>query len=536
MTFLSNAFGFGGLNGDRGSNLWANSAASWLLHMAPRPNRTLMEAAPTEYTLPTTELRQSTNKGKRPQKKGSEDVTVGEIIVSLGVTILLTIVVGIVSQSISIWLHGGPGIKDPDSPASNIIERRVQTILQKRADAAAQEAAQQQQNDKAGRRRSKHQKQGESSVVVKAPRVRCPRLTHYELRVAEQLVDPDDIENDFAHIGGLDKIKEELYSLAILPLLEPRLFAGSALGRPCKGILLYGAPGTGKTLMAKALAKEAAAVFLPLPLSAILNKWAGESNKLVAAAFSLATKLAPSIIFIDELDTFLRANNKEDAYLDTVKSEFLQLWDGINTKESSQVMVLGATNRPHGIDRAILRRMPRQYEVPLPDRAGRLAILQIFLKDEQVAPDVRKYLPTLANRTEGYSGSDLKELCKTAALKRIHERTREFSQARTRGHRTSLLQETLAKPMRPISAADLKLALEKVKKTGQAAQEFGHAAALDSFRERAPAGQPQLNLHSLLELLTQVSDLSVRDDRLRRDNETAGTEDEDSVPEMTPGA
>lgn len=294
--------------------------------------------------------------------------------------------------------------------------------------------------------------------------------------------------------------------------------------------------GTGKTLLAKALAKEAAAVFLPLPLSTILNKWVGESNKLVAATFSLATKLQPAIIFVDELDTFLKANTQETAYLDTIKSEFLTWWDGVSTQSTAQVLVLGATNRPQQIDSAILRRMPRAFQIPLPNEAGRLAILQMMLQAEDVTPEARAQLPALASETSGYSGSDLKELCKTAAMTRIQERTHAFSQARTQG-KTASLQAARSEPLRPIDVSDLKLALRKVPKTGEAAHRYGTEAAMDSYARR-PTGPPQISMQDLAALLRQFSDLSVREDPLSRANtkESDSCHDDDEqedVPDVS---
>ena len=248
-----------------------------------------------------------------------------------------------------------PEDQDPETPASTVYAK-LQRILQKR-----------------------HGDMHPHSIPTKIP---LPHLTPRELQMADEILDPDDIESSFADIGGLDATKQEIYELAVLPLVQPELFGTSKLVQPVKGILLYGMPGTGKTMLAKALAKESEAVFLPLQLSKILNKYWGESNKLIASTFSLAHKLQPAVIFIDELDTFLKNTNSETAYMDSIKAEFLTLWDGVATASTSRVLVLGATNKPQHIDSAILRRMPRAFEVPLPNEAGRLAILNLLLKDE----------------------------------------------------------------------------------------------------------------------------------------------------------
>jgi ATPase family AAA domain-containing protein 1 len=338
------------------------------------------------------------------------------------------------------------------------------------------------------------------------------KLNSYERQIAEDVLDPDDIQTCFADIGGLDNTKREIYELAVLPLLEPDLFTGK-LVQPCKGILLFGKPGTGKTMLAKALAKEAEAVFITLQLSKILSKWVGESNKLIAATFSLACKLQPSIVFIDELDTFLKDSNTETAYLDSIKAEFLTLWDGVSTAESSRVLVLGATNKPQSIDPAILRRMPRAFAVPLPDQNGRLSILTLLLKDENVQSDILDdFLEELSgNMTLGYSGSDLKELCKAAAMVAVQERAAEFSRWRVMGELQSNSRPEMSKdPLRPMTKQDMLCALDKVKRTGAVAMEYGR--------------EEQNNAMS--------TSLEVLRDFLKLDKNRASSDDDDDIPTL----
>ncbi|OZJ03728.1 hypothetical protein BZG36_04153 [Bifiguratus adelaidae] len=247
------------------------------------------------------------------------------------------------------------------------------------------------------------------------------KLSEYEEIIATEVVHPDEIHITFKQIGGLDPIIQSLRESVIYPLCYPQLFtsASGLLGAP-KGVLLYGPPGCGKTMLAKALAHESNATFINLHISTLTDKWFGESNKLVSALFSLAKKLQPAIIFIDEIDSFMRERRSNDHEITgMMKAEFMSLWDGLTTGEDTRIIVLGATNRPNDIDQAILRRMPKRFAIRLPTEGQRRNILEIMLKDVDLSPQFE--MEALVRRTAGYSGSDLKELCRNAAMIPVRE-------------------------------------------------------------------------------------------------------------------
>ncbi|CAI5530096.1 unnamed protein product [Closterium sp. Naga37s-1] len=242
----------------------------------------------------------------------------------------------------------------------------------------------------------------------------------YEDVIANDVINPQDIHVTFESIGGLQHVKASLHDLVILPLQRPELFAQGRLLRPQKGVLLFGPPGTGKTLLAKAIAKECRAVFINVRIANLMSKWFGDAQKLVTAVFTLAHKLQPAIIFIDEVESFLgQRRNTEHEAVTSMKTEFMSLWDGFSTDDTARVMVLAATNRPWELDEAILRRLPRHFEIPLPDLAGRTSILEVILRDEDVDEDLD--LQEVASLCAGYSGSDLTELCKQAAYLPLHD-------------------------------------------------------------------------------------------------------------------
>ena len=273
-------------------------------------------------------------------------------------------------------------------------------------------------------------KKAEAVKRAIAQRLGRPNIvtTPYEDMIAGDVANPNTISTTFDEIGGLGDTKRALQEIVILPLLRPELFSGGSLLKPVKGCLLYGPPGTGKTLLAKALAKECHACFINVRTSTLQSKWFGDANKLVSAVFSLAWKLQPSIIFIDEVDSFLgrRGKGNEHEANTSMKTEFMTMWDGFQTNENAMVMVLAATNRPWDVDEAILRRLPRSFEIGLPNIEQRVDILKVILKDEVLEdgffgpgsdPPVRK----IAKATESYSGSDLKELCKAAAMAPVRD-------------------------------------------------------------------------------------------------------------------
>jgi SpoVK/Ycf46/Vps4 family AAA+-type ATPase len=266
-------------------------------------------------------------------------------------------------------------------------------------------------------------------------------LSQYEQTIAMEVVSPEEIPVTFDDIGGLDGIIEELTESVIYPLTMPHLYSGhsSLLSAP-SGVLLYGPPGCGKTMLAKALARESGACFINLHISTLTEKWYGDSNKLVAAVFSLARKLQPAIVFIDEIDAVLgQRRSGEHEASGMVKAEFMTHWDGLasSTKQAGnqRICILGATNRIQDIDEAILRRMPKKFPVSLPNSSQRRQIFGITLaetkldksstEDGKLAFD----MSALVRASAGMSGSDIKEACRDAAMVPVREHIRNMKKS-----------------------------------------------------------------------------------------------------------
>ncbi|PON37784.1 Spastin [Trema orientale] len=220
-------------------------------------------------------------------------------------------------------------------------------------------------------------------------------------------------------VAGLEKAKQALMEMVILPTKRRDLFTG--LRRPARGLLLFGPPGNGKTMLAKAVASESDATFFNVSASSLTSKWVGEAEKLVRTLFMVAKSRQPSVIFMDEIDSIMstRQANENDASR-RLKSEFLIQFDGVTSNHNDLVIVIGATNKPQELDDAVLRRLVKRIYVPLPDEALRRLLLGHKLKGQAFSLP-NGDLDRLARETEGYSGSDLQALCEEAALMPIRE-------------------------------------------------------------------------------------------------------------------
>ncbi|XP_004921807.1 spastin isoform X2 [Bombyx mori] len=222
-------------------------------------------------------------------------------------------------------------------------------------------------------------------------------------------------------IAGQEAAKQALQEMVVLPSLRPELFTG--LRSPARGLLLFGPPGNGKTLLARCVAAECSATFFSISAASLTSKYVGEGEKMVRALFQVARELQPSIIFVDEVDSLLceRSSGEHEASR-RLKTEFLVEFDGLPAAGADRLIVMAATNRPQELDEAALRRFPKRVYVSLPDARVRAALVRGVLArgaaQTELADDE---LVRLAALTDGYSGSDLTALCRDAALGPIRE-------------------------------------------------------------------------------------------------------------------
>lgn len=241
----------------------------------------------------------------------------------------------------------------------------------------------------------------------------------HETRLLAGVVDPQNIKTGFNDVHATPESIEALKSMTTLSLMRPDAFSYGVLSNDrLTGLLLYGPPGTGKTLLAKAVAKESGATVLEVSGAQIYEKYVGEGEKMVRAVFSLAKKLSPCVVFIDEADAIFGSrggSGNRNTHREII-NQFLREWDGM---DNNSVFMMVASNRPFDLDDAVLRRLPRRLLIDLPIAKDRESILGIHLRNEALDSSVN--LATLSEQTPLYSGSDLKNVCVSAAIAAVRE-------------------------------------------------------------------------------------------------------------------
>jgi len=299
---------------------------------------------------------------------------------------------------------------------------------------------------------------------------------HLVQRICDEILEiPVGVEWD--DIAGLEHAKAVVQEVAVWPLLAPELFRG-ARAVP-KGILLFGPPGTGKTLIGRAIASQCKATFFGISAASLGSKWIGEGEKLVRALFAVATVLAPSVVFVDEVDALLSARKGgeggEHEASRRLKTEFLVQMEGLDGGgEERPVLMVAATNRPADLDEAARRRLSKQIYIPLPCAAARRQLVATLLRagaghGAQCAHTLCDAdLDTLANRTEGYSGSDMKHLVQEAARAPL----RELSRANGGG--AAQLAAVRPEHVRPLTLDDFRRAAKQVRPSVTAADVAFH--------------------------------------------------------------
>lgn len=300
-----------------------------------------------------------------------------------------------------------------------------------------------------------------------------PSDTNHSSVVEGLVVRPDDISERLSDIGGLKGVKEEIEYNLLLPLKNPSHFytgENRRLSVP-RGFLLVGKPGTGKTMLARGIAKECGCTFINLTLSSMENKYYGESAKLLTSAWEYASEHSPSILFMDEVDGWLSTRSGEDGAATTgFKTELLRLMDGMVTKRGA-VVLIAATNNPGMLDPALKRRLPCIIRFELPTKEERRHILSLITREEE-GNTTPKWV---VDKTEGMTGSDLSHLYSTACSKRLRRCMR--------GQRGANSLSTFASRIPPLSPQDWREALKDVARSARAGEEMTCARGGDASAE-----------------------------------------------------
>lgn len=365
------------------------------------------------------------------------------------------------------------GAVKPSNPmTTKIIEDTLQIIEQ--SDVHKLQWVLNEKNAERKSRRSESPSGVDSEERMRKLRRKC---NAHEKKLLNGVVDADSIRTTFADVQAPPEMIDALKTLTSLSLVRPDAFTYGVLATDrIPGLLLYGPPGTGKTLLAKAVAKESGATVLEVSGSDVYDMYVGEGEKNVRAIFSLAKKLTPCIVFIDEADAILgsRSSGSSRTSHRELINQFLREWDGM-TDLSAFIMV--ATNRPFDLDEACLRRLPRRLLVDLPVEKDREAILQIHLKDEVLDPDVS--LSQLAAQTPFYSGSDLKNLAVAAALSCVRE---EFDTAATHNKDSADGDKYTYDKTRTLYPRHFTKAMEEI--SASISEDMGSLSAIRKFDEK----------------------------------------------------
>ncbi|XP_073294098.1 ATPase family AAA domain-containing protein FIGL1 isoform X1 [Primulina huaijiensis] len=275
-----------------------------------------------------------------------------------------------------------------------------------------------------------------------------PRLIEH---VSNEIMDrdPNVRWND---IAGLDHAKKCVTEMVIWPLLRPDIFKGCR--SPGRGLLLFGPPGTGKTMIGKAIAGEARATFFYISASSLTSKWIGEGEKLVRALFGVASCRQPAVIFVDEIDSLLSQRKSEGEHESSrrLKTQFLIEMEGFDSG-NEQILLIGATNRPQELDEAARRRLMKRLYIPLPTTEARAWIIKNLLENDKLFNLSKEEIDTICKLTEGYSGSDMKNLVKDASMGPLREALKQGIEI------TNLKKED----MRPVNLLDFEKALQEVR-------------------------------------------------------------------------
>jgi len=307
-----------------------------------------------------------------------------------------------------------------------------------------------------------------SNSILSKSKISDDKLKNIDPKMIE-LIESEILDNSpkllWSDISGLEAPKAKIIEMIVWPFTNPEIFTG--IRAPPRGLLLFGPPGTGKTMIGKAIASDTNFTFFSISASSLTSKWVGEGEKMVKTLFAIAAAYQPAVVFIDEVDSLLcsRSDNENEASR-RIKTEFLCQMEGTNTNTNARLLLIGATNRPQELDDAALRRFVKKLYIPLPNKTGRTAFLKsIMMKEMELGNKYeinQEEIEYIVEQTKGYSGADLRNLCAEAALNPLRgvidiaRLTRESLRATN----SNDFKEALGQVKPTVSPKDLKQYLE----------------------------------------------------------------------------